>query len=298
MQMENLLNYLNQIDRFKLLTPEEEKKLAFKMQNKDLSAGEREAARDQLINHNLRLVVKVAYSFINRGLDLEDLVQFGNLGLIAAVDNFDPTRGRKLSTYATWKIRGYIKHNLERNQTVIRISQPMIQLMKHTSQTMREEGLTTEECMADPDAKRRVWRGVQKRLEGKNTNIVKKAANLTQERVQLAMELLSRTYLSLDQQVGDSNLTLSDNIETVLHQAARERPFSELEHTILEYISLLPEIQKEILIIRFGLMGGIAEPVEGVSEILGITIQEVEEHEREAIQHLRQFSGQAEEASG
>src|ERR1700741_158913 len=110
-----LNKYLQEIGRFSLLTPQEEIKLAKKIKKGD------DAARERMINANLRLVVTIARDYINLGLPLLDLISEGNIGLTKAVDRFDPAKGAKLSTYAMWWIKQSIKRALANQSKTIRL---------------------------------------------------------------------------------------------------------------------------------------------------------------------------------
>ena len=107
--------YLNEIGREGLLSPEQERDLAFKVRQGDF------AARQSMIEHNLRLVVNIAKHYINRGLSLLDLIEEGNLGLMHALEKFEPERGFRFSTYATWWIRQNIERAIMNQSRTIRL---------------------------------------------------------------------------------------------------------------------------------------------------------------------------------
>jgi RNA polymerase sigma-32 factor len=107
--------YLSRIDRYPLLTPEEEHELAERWRNHhDATAGRR------LVTANLRFVVKIAFEYRTYGVRLLDLIQEGNLGLMVAIDRFDPTRGVRLTTYAVWWIRAYVQEHIRRSWSLVR----------------------------------------------------------------------------------------------------------------------------------------------------------------------------------
>jgi RNA polymerase sigma-32 factor len=107
--------YLNRIDQYSLLTPEEERRLALRWRRFD-----DHAAADRLVTGNLRFVVKIAFEYRTYGVRLLDLIQEGNLGLLVAVDRFDPGRGVRLTTYAVWWIRAYIQEYIRRSWSMVR----------------------------------------------------------------------------------------------------------------------------------------------------------------------------------
>ena len=107
--------YLNRIDRYSLLTPEEERRLALRWRR-----FHDQRAAEQLVTGNLRFVVKIAFEYRTYGVRLLDLIQEGNLGLLVAVDRFDPGRGVRLTTYAVWWIRAYIQEYIRRSWSMVR----------------------------------------------------------------------------------------------------------------------------------------------------------------------------------
>ena len=110
-----LSDYLNRIDRYPLLTPEEEHELAQRWQDKrEIACGRR------LVTSNLRFVVKIAFEYRTYGVRLLDLIQEGNLGLMVAIDRFDPTRGVRLTTYAVWWIRAFVQEHIRRSWSLVR----------------------------------------------------------------------------------------------------------------------------------------------------------------------------------
>ena len=131
-----LRTYLSRMSATPLLTPAEEMRLAMRVKNGD------EAARDHMIRANLRLVAKVAYDYVNLGLPLDDLISEGNLGLMKAIDRFDPTKGAKLSTYAVWWIKQHIRRALSHQVRTIRL--PVHLIDKLSLMRRIEEGLGDE----------------------------------------------------------------------------------------------------------------------------------------------------------
>lgn len=132
--------YLKDISKYPLLTAEEEKELAFKMRDKAASDSARRAARERLVNSNLRLVISIAKNYENSHLTFEDLISEGNVGLITAVDKFNPEFGYRFSTYATPWIKQAITKAIIDNGHSVRIPAHMFQLMARYRRTLAELG--------------------------------------------------------------------------------------------------------------------------------------------------------------
>jgi RNA polymerase primary sigma factor len=128
-QETGLEQYLKEIQQVPLLTALQERKLAVRMKTRKLDESERRAARDQFIRANLRLVVSVAKNYLNRGLSFLDLIEEGNLGLLKAVQRFDPRKKCRFSTYATWWIRQAIRRALVNTAKTVRIPSYMVEVI-------------------------------------------------------------------------------------------------------------------------------------------------------------------------
>lgn len=185
--------YFQQLKNLPVLSPEEEKKLAFRWYNdRDPEAGQK------LVLSNLRFVVKVAKEYSKYGIKMSDLIQEGNLGLMHAVDKFDPTKGNRLITYAVWWIRAYIQSFILRSMSIVR------------SGTTR--------------AQRRVLNGLQKAqkriatMQGANlpvtTKQLAKELEVTEQDVQETMALMGKRDISTDKPISqkDDSLTFGDTL--------------------------------------------------------------------------------------
>lgn len=255
--------YLQEIGHIALLTADEEVKLARKIQNGDV------AARARMIQANLRLVVTIARDYINLGLPLLDLISEGNIGLMKAVDRFDPEKGAKLSTYAVWWIKQAIKRALANQSKTIRLPAQVVdkvsamrRVSAHLSNDLRREA--TEDEVADE-------LGIA----------IEKVAQL--KSVGLRPE-------SLDAPLGDDEATefgenIPDEQAQTPFELLREKDFSDQVYRVLETLN-----QRETTIIaqRFGLNGATAKPLEQVAEMIGVTRERVRQLEQAALAKLRQ----------
>lgn len=254
--------YLNEIGSTPLLTAAEEGLVA-----KALQAGD-ELARHRMINSNLRLVVMIAKRYSNRALPLLDLIEEGNLGLIRAVEKFDPDRGFRFSTYATWWIRQSIERALMNQGRTIRLPihiqkdiNIIVRCTRELRSSLRREPSTSE--IAD----------VLDRDPGEVSNLLK----------------LSEKITSVDNQLStDSDRSL---VETVPSQG-EDNPFSivddqKVEGCLEDWLDDLPDRQREILARRFGLMGYEASTLEAVGEEVGLTRERVRQIQIDALARLK-----------
>jgi RNA polymerase primary sigma factor len=254
--------YLREIGQLPLLTPKEEIELAAK-----IKAGNR-GARDRMITSNLRLVVTIARSYTNLGLPLPDLISEGNIGLVKAVERFDPAKGAKLSSYAVWWIRQAIKRALDDQSRLIRLPvhhrdklTKMHQITLNMTQVLGREPTDeelSEEIGIDPD----------------------KVAKLNTASVPPA---------SLDARISDEDMT--EFGESIADETART-PFETLRDQDLQgklggLLKVLNEREKKIVRQRFGLGGMKRQTLEDVGVTLGVTRERVRQLERAALLKMR-----------
>lgn len=254
--------YLKEIGTVQLLSPEEEYTLAIRKQQGD------EEAKQRLIEANLRLVVSIAKRYTGRGMSFLDLVQEGNLGLIKGVEKFDPEKGFKLSTYATWWIRQSVTRALADQARTIRVPVHMVETINKLSKMQRK---LTLELGYEPSIKE-----LAERLD------------MTEQKVQEIMQI-AREPASLETPIGeedDSNLgdfvadtnvvSPEGNVETVM-----------LREHISTLLQDLKERERQVIILRFGLEDGHPRTLEEVGKEFNVTRERIRQIEAKALRKLR-----------
>jgi RNA polymerase primary sigma factor len=256
--------YLREIGLVKLLTPEEEIELAARIKKGD------KKAREHMIKANLRLVVKIARDYEGIGLPLLDLISEGNIGLMKAVERFDPKKGGKLSTYGSWWIKQSIKRALANQSKTIRLPVHLvdkISRMRRTAMKLQEDigrEPTDEELAAE---------------------LGTTAARVSQ------MRTASIRPASLDAPVGDDD---SNNFSEIVEDERAVNPYDELEDKTVtgmlqDMVKHLDEREATILRYRFGLDGGNEKTLEEVGEKFGVTRERVRQIQNLALRKLRKM---------
>ena len=254
--------YLSEIGRVDLLTGDEEIKLA-----KRIAKGD-PVAKQKLAEANLRLVVSIAKKYIGRGLSFLDLIQEGNIGLFRAVEKFDPQRGFKFSTYATWWIRQAITRAIADQARTIRIPVHMVETINKLTHTQRQ---LLQELGREPTVDE---------LASEMEMDVKKVRHILK---------ISQDIISLEAPVGaEEDSKLGDFIEddqTISPAESTNRKIiKENIHGMLQYLS--PREQK-IIRMRFGLDDGIGHTLEEVGREFGVTRERIRQIEAKILQKLR-----------
>jgi RNA polymerase nonessential primary-like sigma factor len=256
--------YLNEIGFSPLLTPQEEVHFARLAQKGD------PAGRKRMIESNLRLVVKIARRYINRGLSLLDLIEEGNLGLIRAVEKFDPERGFRFSTYATWWIRQTIERAIMNQTRTIRLP---IHVVKELNVYLRAARELTQKLDHEPSAE--------------------EIANLLEKPVGEVKRMLG-----LNERVASVDVSLGpDSDKTLLDTLTDDRPTDpcellqddDLSQSIDQWLSDLTEKQREVVVRRFGLRGHESSTLEEVGREIGLTRERVRQIQVEALKRLREI---------
>lgn len=257
--------YLQEIGRTPLLKPEQEVELAGRIQKGD------KEARDLMISSNLRLVVKIAHDYKDFGLPLLDLISEGNIGLIKAVERFDPQKGGKLSTYAAWWIKQSIKRALANQSKTIRLP---VHLVDKISKMRKMATALTEELGREP---------TDEEIAEEMHMPVNKVAHL---------KTVSVRPTSLNAPVGDD----SDSTEfgEMVGDESAATPFEQLseksiQSDVNDMISDLDEREARIIRLRFGLEGETPLTLEEVGEIFGITRERVRQLQNMALSKMRKI---------
>ncbi len=255
--------YFKDISCIKVLSPEEEYNIAIKAAKGD------QDARAQMIKGNLRLVVSVAKKYVNHGLPILDLIEEGNLGLIRAVEKFDPQKGYKFSTYATWWIKQYILRALSRYSNTIRLPMNMTEQMNRFLRVLRN---MIQRLGRDPTSEE-----------------LATEMKLSPQKIKIMMDSLQKE-ISIEgylEKKGVCGLDL----------ASLETNFSPIESIIKKnrqaYISILLKIldnqEREVIKLRFGLQNGEPKTLEEIGRRYSVTRERIRQIEGSALKKLRRF---------
>ena len=254
--------YLREIGQIPLLTIEQEIELAAKIKKGD------KAARSLMIRSNLRLVVKIAHDYANLGLPLLDLISEGNIGLMKAVERFDPAKGGKLSTYAAWWIKQSIKRALANQSKTIRLP---VHLVDKISKMRRVAMQMSEELGREP-----------------TDDELAEEVGLASGKIS-QLKTVSIRPASLDAPISDDDSTEFGEIVGDLEALT---PFEQLRDQNLrdevgDLLGVLDEREKKIIFSRFGLDGGKAKTLEEVGKKFGVTRERIRQLQNIALMKLR-----------
>lgn len=257
--------YLREIGKIPLLTAEEEFNLAQRV-----VAGEKRA-KDKMAEANMRLVVSIAKRYSGRGLDFLDLIQEGNTGLLRAVEKFDPDKGFKFSTYATWWIRQAITRAIADQARTIRIPVHMVETINKLLRTQRR---MTQELNREP-----------------TTEELAKELEMEPEKVEYVMKI-KQDITSLDAGVGrdsdDEDSVLLDFIEDEDSSTPEESAASQLlKEQVRDILSTLSDREQKIIRMRFGLDNGKSHTLEEVGQEFAVTRERIRQIEAKALAKLR-----------
>jgi RNA polymerase primary sigma factor len=261
MTTDSLQLFLNEAGRYPLLTAAEEVELA-----KAIESGDR-AAKERMVNSNLRLVVSIAKKYQGHGLSLLDLIQEGIIGLIRAVEKFDWRRGFKFSTYATWWIRQAVQRGVANKSRTIRIPVHIVEREQKIARAERELILQHERAPTDEELAEKT------KLSVKHVKEVRTAA---------------RTVASLDKPLGDdSDTAFGDLVAQESGNVEEEVVISFGDDALHRAIETLPDREKFVIKLRYGLDGD-PDPksLEEIGRQMGITRERVRQIEMQALSRL------------
>ena len=229
---------------------------------------EAQRAKTEMVEHNLRLVISIAKKYQNRGLLFTDLIQEGNMGLVKAVEKFEYRRGYKFSTYATWWIRQAITRSIADQARTIRIPVHMIETLNKVMQVQKQ---LTQELGHEPTAEE-----------------VANEMNMAIDRVQQIMKMAQQP-ISLQSPVGDGEDTsLGDFIEDKSAENPSDTASTRLLREKIDFVlRSLAEREKEVLILRFGLLDGVQRTLEEVGRHFKVTRERIRQIEAKALRKMR-----------
>ncbi len=254
--------YLNEIGQNALLTATEERELAFKVQAGDFPA------RQKMIERNLRLVVNIAKHYINRGIPLLDLIEEGNLGLIHALEKFEPERGFRFSTYATWWIRQNVERAIMNQSRTIRLP---VHIIKELNVYLRAKRHLEARCEAEPTAEDVAS------LLGKDVEEVRRVLNLNERMASLDAPLDIDPSLSLGESIADD--------QCIAPEELLQR--DEVIGRVREWMEQLNDKQRWVIERRFGLNDHDIYTLEELATTMKLTRERVRQIQLEALAALK-----------
>lgn len=256
--------YLNEIGKSKLLTAEEEIKYARRAQQGN------EAARNRMIEGNLRLVVKIARNYMNRGLALLDLIEEGNLGLMRAVNKFDPEKGFRFSTYATWWIRQTIERAIMNQNRTIRLP---IHVLKEINQCLRANHILSQTLDHEPTSEE-----------------IAKTLKKSKQEVEKLLEVNERAISMDSPWMNYSEKSLIDNIPDELNPDPRLiLEDADIIKCLHLWLSQLTDKQRLVVERRFGIGNGDEATLEEIGAELELTRERVRQIQITATERLKEI---------
>ncbi|MBX3462628.1 MAG: sigma-70 family RNA polymerase sigma factor [Planctomycetes bacterium] len=261
MRDHGLDTYLSDINEVPLLTPAEEIELSKRVQRGDL------AAREHMIRANLRLVVSIAKNYVNRGLSFMDLIEEGNIGLMKAVEKFDPAAGCRFSTYATWWIKQGIRRSLVNSVKTVRVPSYMSEIVSRWKATSMELTYRLGRQATSAEIAEEL------RLPESNWNVVR--------------ETVLASTLPTHSMSEDAGSLLADSIADTRTRSPEEQILSANElGRMRELLELLDTRESRILKLRFGIGTGEPMTLKAIGKRFGLTRERVRQMEQQALEKL------------
>ena len=259
--LDSLRLYLRSIGRVELLTADEEVSLAKRIERGDM------AAKRQMVEANLRLVVSIAKGYLGRGLSFLDLIQEGSLGLIRAVEKFDYRRGYKFSTYATWWIRQAVTRAIADKARTIRIPVHMVEKLNKVVHVERQ---LVQEFGREPDAEE-----------------IARELQWTAREVKDILRI-AQLPISLEKPIGEEeDSELGDFVEDETAESPFETASENLRReNVRKALDALPEREREVIEMRYGLKGHQARTLEEVGRAFGVTRERIRQIENNTLKKL------------
>jgi RNA polymerase primary sigma factor len=259
--LDSLRLYLRAIDKVPLLTADQEVLLAKRVERGDMSA------KKQMIEANLRLVVSIAKGYLGRGLPFLDLIQEGSLGLIRAVEKFDYRKGYKFSTYATWWIRQAVTRAIADKARTIRMP---VHMVERLNKVVHVERRLVQQLAREPQAGE-----IAAELEMTTAEVRE-------------IRRMAQLPVSLEKPIGEQeDSKLADFVEDELAESPFEAAAVSLRYTEIEHaLSALPERERRVIELRFGLHGGQPQTLEEVGRVFGVTRERIRQIENNTLKTL------------
>ncbi len=255
--------YLRQINELPLLTADQEKDLARKIIHQNDPA-----ARERMVRSNLRLVVNIAKHYVNRGLSLQDLIEEGNIGLLRAVEGFDPENGSRFSTYASWWIKQSIKRALINSVQPIHIPAYMVEMITKMKHAMRH---------------------LEYRLGRLPTNEeLSKHLDMPAKKIAIIRKAVKAFHSPTQSGSADGEITINDLVADMHNPTPDEEVLNtdELRH-LSRLLGKIDDRAAKILRLRYGLDGEDPMTLKEIGEHIGLTRERVRQIEHEALRQLR-----------